>query len=104
MVESRGLANRRQVWIVGFWQRTATALGASALFAMGLAAGCSGPRNFDDDGGTIPTADAGSCGVRQMLCGGACADVKKDHGNCGACGTACKVGELCSQGTYAQGY
>ncbi|HSQ68383.1 MAG TPA: MXAN_6577-like cysteine-rich protein [Polyangiaceae bacterium] len=42
-------------------------------------------------------ADATTCSPGQVQCGGACTDLSRDHDNCGACGSACKQGELCSQ-------
>ena len=46
--------------------------------------------------------DAGSaCGKGTTDCKGACVNTTKDRDNCGACGTACKAGEVCSAGKCA---
>lgn len=61
------------------------------------AAGCStGSTAFNDGGGGDGTTS--SCGAPSTLCSGTCVDTKNDNANCGACGTACKTGEVCSQG------
>jgi hypothetical protein len=66
---------------------------------VGIAAGCANgavdPFPPDDDGGTIPTPDGGSC----TMCGGTCADLKTDPANCGKCGKACPMGATCVQGS-----
>src|SRR5260221_4868718 len=68
---------------------------------LAVIAACANSKPFDDDGG-IPTPDASSvCTPGQVICGGACSDPKKDPDNCGACGNACKPGELCSMGACA---
>jgi len=45
----------------------------------------------------------GSAGCPGTLtdCNGTCTNTEFDPGNCGTCGTACKTGEFCSQGTCA---
>ncbi len=36
-----------------------------------------------------------------VVCGGTCAELKSDNLNCGACGTACEAGKVCSNGACA---
>ena len=43
--------------------------------------------------------DAAPCGPGTKWCNGKCADLQKDVDNCGACGTKCKAGQVCSKGT-----
>ncbi len=38
-------------------------------------------------------------GASSRTCGAACVDIAVDRQNCGACGNACKVGEVCSGGS-----
>jgi hypothetical protein len=38
------------------------------------------------------------CPAGEQLCGTTCIDVGSEEANCGACGVACKMGEVCSQG------
>ncbi|HVW28012.1 MAG TPA: MXAN_6577-like cysteine-rich protein [Polyangiaceae bacterium] len=48
------------------------------------------------------TADAGAkCPAGSARCGGVCIDVAYDPKNCGGCGAACAIGELCSAGQCA---
>ena len=42
-----------------------------------------------------------SCTAGQMMCGGSCATVAVDPLNCGACGVACAVGQVCQAGQCA---
>jgi hypothetical protein len=37
-----------------------------------------------------------TCGAGSTKCGNACVDLKADDQNCGACGTACQPGEVCT--------
>ena len=39
-----------------------------------------------------------SCPPSYLQCNGACTDVQNDPTNCGACGTACSKGQLCTAG------
>jgi hypothetical protein len=64
---------------------------------LGIVAGCGGGESST----TIVQSDASTCGTNQTLCGNVCADFSKDHDNCGACGTTCKAGEVCSSGACA---
>jgi hypothetical protein len=43
-------------------------------------------------------SEASACPAGQMLCSAACVDTKIDPGNCGACGTKCTSGHVCSNG------
>jgi hypothetical protein len=36
--------------------------------------------------------------VTETVCGGACVDAQTERANCGACGTACAAGQVCSAG------
>ena len=36
-----------------------------------------------------------------VVCGGTCAELKSDNLNCGACGTSCAAGQVCSNGACA---
>jgi hypothetical protein len=52
-------------------------------------------------GGTGGVSGAGggtNCGNLTDCGNGVCADTQNDPANCGACGTACPTGQLCSQG------
>ena len=50
----------------------------------------------------VTDVDAGrACGTSGTLCGDTCAALANDNANCGACGTACKAGLLCSKGACA---
>ena len=40
-----------------------------------------------------------ACGEGLARCNLACTDLQFDRQNCGACGTSCKTGEVCTQGT-----
>jgi hypothetical protein len=52
-------------------------------------------------GGTPQGSGAGGAAGCESgtLCGGTCVDLMSDQGNCGACGTACGAGQVCSGGT-----
>jgi len=46
--------------------------------------------------------DAGPCGPGSLtMCGNQCINIKRDVDNCGMCGKACKLGEVCVQGGCA---
>ncbi|MDB5220277.1 MAG: Tryptophan synthase alpha chain [Myxococcaceae bacterium] len=75
------------------------------LLAGGLLVGVTGAQGCSSD---LPApaveatpveagADAG-CPAGQLSCGGACTITSSDENNCGACGTKCAAGEVCSQG------
>lgn len=42
-----------------------------------------------------------NCGDGSQNCNGTCTVVARDSANCGACGTACQAGQVCSQGACA---
>lgn len=74
-----------------------------------VAAGCGGdsrPRSDGGggggDGGGTDGGGGGGCGSLTM-CGTECVDTRYDPNNCGACGTVCGAGEVCSGGTCAGG-
>ncbi|MAC25698.1 MAG: hypothetical protein CMH59_04345, partial [Myxococcales bacterium] len=39
------------------------------------------------------------CPTGQVECSGECVDVGSDPDHCGACGTSCGAGEVCSEGS-----
>jgi hypothetical protein len=43
-----------------------------------------------------------ACPGAETLCGGFCTDTSSDVHNCGACGTSCQPGALCTNGTCPQ--
>lgn len=84
--------------------KTFAVLVASAALAVSVSAGCGSSSNNtlpDDDSGATTDSSGMACTTGQVMCSNACTDTKKDHDNCGMCGTACKTGELCSLGTCA---
>ena len=60
---------------------------ALVLWAVGLLGCPAGPGSSD-----------GGCPEGQARCGAACVDTQTDEANCGACGSACGVGETCITG------
>ena len=86
-------------------------LGLSAL----ALAGCVGPNNgASNDAGVIvlPSFDSGivisvdgsvpaSCLGGTLCADGKCHDLVSDHDDCGACGTVCAAGQVCSAGACA---
>ena len=81
-------ANPRSAWA----RRLTTALAMVGLLGAAAAMG----------GGCVDTSDSTKaevvCGNGFAKCGDACVDTTLDVANCGACGTACAAGELCSAG------
>ena len=79
------------------WALVSAALGLWCV----LVAACGASGNFAQDGGPNPydatSVDASAC-ASGTLCSGACVDVQNDNAHCGACGTACTGGQVCSQG------
>ena len=92
------------------------------VFGLGLAtallvfafAGCSDepvgstPDSGKPDGGKLDsvavdstTVDVDICGAGTSLCGSSCVNLQSNQQHCGACGTACKAGEVCSAGKCA---
>lgn len=53
--------------------------------------------------GTTCVAGICSCGPGKLQCGTACTDVMTDDKNCGACGSACSLGQGCAGGTCGGG-
>ncbi len=50
------------------------------------------------DNTSTPDATPFTCPAGSTDCGGSCVIVDRDPQNCGACGTACPDGQVCSQG------
>jgi hypothetical protein len=78
--------------------RQAHLLGAAlTMLVLGLAwGGCgSGTAHSTGPGGA---GGAVTCGSGATLCGGSCVETQNDPANCGACGTACPAGQVCSAG------
>jgi len=73
----------------------------AAVLALGAAfsTGCGGDNGNTQDAGNDVTTNA--CGNGSTLCGGTCVSTQNDNANCGACGTACTSGQVCSQGKCA---
>ena len=55
----------------------------------------------DGPGVDSPAGDASLCGPGTTLCGGVCLSTNSDNKNCGACGNACKAGQVCAAGKCA---
>lgn len=56
------------------------------------------------DGSTYnPNVNASGCSGTQTKCGGVCVSTSVDPQNCGACGHACKAGEVCYSSGCAAG-
>jgi hypothetical protein len=52
------------------------------------------------EAGPEAAVDSGPvCPMGLMACGGSCIDTSADPMNCGACGTACPMGQVCAMGT-----
>lgn len=85
---------RGLITVRAFVGRCIGALGAGVVAVTIGVAACS-------DSGNTPSGDASACRQNEVQCGGACTDTSRDHGNCGACGTTCKQGELCAVGRCA---
>lgn len=53
-----------------------------------------------DGGGPSTPVDAGPlCAPPSTMCGTTCIDTSQDNSNCGACGTKCTIGQLCTAGS-----
>src|SRR5439155_626314 len=73
-----------------------------ALVVVFFAASCSSPAVTADDAMTTPeAAPPMGCPSGYTQCGADCFALKRDPTNCGACGKACKAGEVCVQGGCA---
>jgi hypothetical protein len=64
------------------------------------AASCSSSETPMMDASVMPMVEAGTC-PNATECNGVCVVTKRDFENCGACGHACKAGEVCVQGGCA---
>jgi hypothetical protein len=51
--------------------------------------------------GLVNCGSSASCAGSSTMCGSTCADTTTDNANCGACGTACSSGEVCTAGKCA---
>lgn len=69
--------------------------GTDAGGARSCGAGCTPPLPLCDDGSGQCVA---SCTSAQTQCGAVCAVLGTDQSNCGSCGTACGIGEICTDG------
>lgn len=74
-------------------------VGAIGVVAAVWAAGCGSGSGNGTDGGGVETGP--QCGTNATLCGGSCATLASDNANCGACGTVCSSGQVCSKGACA---
>ncbi len=95
----------------GFWTTTrrATVVFCAAGLVASASTGCSGGgADTATTGGSTTSASSASsggaggsnpCGPGTTLCGDTCTVTDFDPANCGACGTACKDGEVCSKGS-----
>jgi len=88
------LAKRSSIW------RVLSALVTGAFLASVAASGCASSDDNDADPVT-PSDDAGACPSGQTDCKGVCVDTKKDRSNCGACGSVCAPGNVCTSGKCA---
>ena len=70
--------------------------------------GSDGPSSGDDDSGELSdgalhegghTDSAGACTAGKTSCAGVCTDTGSDGKNCGQCGHACTMGQVCNAGT-----
>src|SRR5436190_17095413 len=80
----------------------AVGLGLCSLLALVPLASCSSPpEEMTDSGASMPDTSMPACPTGYSQCGADCAPIKRDPLNCGACGKACKAGEVCVQGGCA---
>ena len=76
--------------------------GAVAAGVMIWAAAAVGACSSDPGTTVITGSDAAvGCGAGSQACGGVCTVIARDSENCGACGTKCASGQVCSQGACA---
>ncbi len=71
----------------------AAGAGLHTLYVDGFGATSAGPYTLN--------VRFGSCATGQNLCGTACVNLQTDTANCGACGTACATGLVCTAGVCA---
>ena len=82
--------------------RGGLALAAALLIAAGASCSSEPPPADMPDAMTAPDTTAPmACPNGYSQCGQDCAPLKRDPLNCGACGKACKAGEVCVQGGCA---
>jgi hypothetical protein len=75
---------------------------AMALAVTFFATSCSSPADMPGPDAANPdTSVPMGCPSGYSQCGNDCAPLKRDPTNCGACGKACKEGEVCVQGGCA---
>jgi hypothetical protein len=88
--------------ISGFPFTSLTILPAvGGMFLLGI----TGAQGCASDNGSTPAEQqpavdgaAPGCPTGQLTCSGTCTATASDESNCGACGTKCGAGEVCSQG------
>src|SRR5687767_7985602 len=75
--------------------------------SLGTTSGCGETEEIapTEDSGTETSTPTGptSCRQNEAQCGAACANLRTDPANCGACGTACTAGQVCDLGRCAAG-
>jgi hypothetical protein len=96
----RAVSPRRLATVTLFIAMIAGACGGTAsldfpgpVASAECAAACSGATPFCDQGSCVA-----ACAPGLTLCASACVSTKTSNRNCGACGHACEVGEVCSLG------
>src|SRR5437868_5134440 len=77
-----------------------TASTTTASSGSGGATTGTGGMTASSSGGTGGTGGGGVCGALTN-CGGMCVDTQTDAANCGMCGKACAMGEMCAAGSCA---
>lgn len=71
---------------------------AGLLVLAGCGSDSRPPSGVDGGGGGGDGGGGGGCGTLAS-CGGSCVDTRYDPANCGMCGMACPMGEVCNDGT-----
>ena len=96
MTESRSSSSGLRPWLAAIYAIGLTS--ACAVVSLGACATGEVATDLSGEGGS---GDDVSCPGAQTSCGGTCVDVAISKTNCGACGTACSPGQVCSQGKCA---